>query len=743
MRCHLPWIILFFAGAAFASHDDELGARFVHGDGANASNCLDHDTPCESIQYALAQAQPGNTVKVAEGIYDMTGVEPESFLFGTLKAAGGYSEDDHFQIQDPDARRTILVGVDVSYRGAMEKQGFKWAADYASAALGIIDNSPAAALQSTQAAVSTCVQGFAGQFPCRNVDFLAQIPLNGFSSRPASAANVWGFVDLNDNREYAVVGLRNGTAVVDVTDPANPREIATVTGNSSTWREVKIYQHHDVMANRYRAYAYISTEASGSGLQVIDLSGLPNSVALATTLTDTGRQHTVYVSNIDYATNTALSGAEAFLYVAGSDVANGAWRVYSLANPAQPQLLTTAPGGQYMHDSTSLYITDSRAAQCEAGHNPCQVLVDFNEDTVDLWDVTNKSQPVRLSSTSYPSATYTHSGWPSADQRYLFVHDELEEIQRGLNTQLYTMNLDNLRAPTVVTSYRGSTTTTDHNGYTKGTFYYVSHYRRGLAVFDAADPNQLREVAHLDTFLAPEANSAGTDGAWGVYPFFPSGTVAISDISNGLFLLKPNTASLATSAGQIGFIGSTATVAENTGSAVVRLQRSSGYMGAVSVQYTTSDGTATAGGDYTATTGTLTWPAGDASELSFTVPITNDTQTESDEGLVITLSNPDGGASIEGSATFNITITNDDGGAEAPLGGGGGGGGAVGGDILLLLVFFGLARRRVSQRVLYVLMCTQRRDERHDTWLNRWMHFHPYRVQVFDNRPAVEETRDG
>jgi choice-of-anchor B domain-containing protein len=683
-----------FAGAAFASHDEELGARFVHGDGNDASNCLDHDVPCGSIQFALSQAEAGNTVRVAEGIYDMSGVDPESFLFGVKKATGGFSEEDHFQRQDPEAHRTILVGVDARYRHAMAKQGFKWAADRASASLGVIDDSPAAALQATQAVPSTCAQGFAGQFPCRNVDFLAQIPLGGFSTQPASAANVWGFVDLNDNREYAVVGLRNGTAVVDVTDPANPREVTIVPGNISAWREVKIYQQRDVGANRYRAYAYVSTEAANSGLQVIDLSGLPNSVVLSTTLMDTGRQHTVYVSNIDYGTNVALPGATAFLYVAGSNVNAGAWRVYSLANPAQPQLLTSAPGGQYMHDSTSLYITDSRASQCGAGHNPCEVLADFNENTVDLWDVTNKSQPLLLSSTGYPSATYTHSGWPSADQRFLFVHDELEEIQRGLNTQLYTMNLDNLRAPSIVTSFRGATTTTDHNGYTKGSFYYVSHYRRGLVVFDVADPNQLREVAHFDTFLSPTANSAGTDGAWGVYPYFPSGTVAISDISNGLFLLRPNTASLATSAGQIGFVGTTVTVSESAGTAVVRVQRSGGYMGAVSVQYTTSDGTASVGGDYTAATGTLTWPAGDAGERSFTVSITNDLQTESDEGLVVNLSNPDGGATIDGSTTFNITITNDDGAAQPPRGGGGGGGGVMGGDILLLLALFGLIRRR-------------------------------------------------
>lgn len=116
MRRHLLWITLLFASAAFASHDEELGARFVHGDGSDATSCLDHDIPCESIQYALAQAEPGNTVKVAEGIYDMAGVDPESFLFGIRKASGGYSEGDHFQIQDPDAHRTILVGVDARYR---------------------------------------------------------------------------------------------------------------------------------------------------------------------------------------------------------------------------------------------------------------------------------------------------------------------------------------------------------------------------------------------------------------------------------------------------------------------------------------------------------------------------------------------------------------------------------------------------------------------------------------------------
>jgi choice-of-anchor B domain-containing protein len=684
-------------GGPASSHDDTIGARYVDGGGINAEDCLDHHDPCRSLQYALARAEPGNTIKVSAGIYFVGGMDPESFLFGANHAKGGYQPGGHFDEQDPERWPTILVGLDPRYRQVAMRHGFRWAADLASAQQGIVDDSPAPALQATALVPANCVQGSAGQFPCRNVDFQAQIALNAFSSRPVSAANVWGFVDLNDNREYAVIGLSNGTAVVDVTDPANPREVGTVPGNTSSWREVKIYQEFHAPTNRFRAFAYVTTEANGAGLQVINLGGLPNSVSLATTLADTGSQHTDYVSNIDYATNMALPGAQAFLWLAGSNVGGGSWRVYSLANAAQPQFIRQAPGAGYVHDATSLLITDARTAQCAPGHDPCEVYVDFNETTVDLWDVTDKAAPVRLSSTTYSNANYTHSGWPTADQRHIFVHDELEEIRRGLFTQIYTMNVDDLRNPFIVASWQGPDTTTDHNGYVKGGLLYVSHYRRGLVIFDASDPMQLREVGHFDTFVAPAANTAGFDGAWGVYPFLPSGTILISDITNGLFVLRDRAAGLSQSAGQLGFAGLSASVSENAGTARVTLRRNNGFAGPVGIDYATSDGTATAGADYTATAGTLSWGAGDLGERVINVPLINDTQNEPNETFRITLSNATGGAGIDGSATLDVTITNDDA-VAAPGGGGGGGGGAVGAG-LLWLFGLGLLAGRGGARV--------------------------------------------
>jgi choice-of-anchor B domain-containing protein len=690
---------LFALVGPAASHDDTIGARYVGSGGINAEDCLEHHDPCRSLRYALARAEPGNTIKMSAGIYFVGGIDPESFLFGANHAKGGYEPGGHFDEQDPERWPTILVGVDPRYRQVAMRHGFKWAADLASARQGIVDDSPAPALQATAVVPATCVQGSAGQFPCRHVDFQAQIALNSFSSRPASAANVWGFVDRNDNREYAIIGLSNGTAVVDVTDPANPREVGTVPGNTSSWREVKVYQEFHPPTNRYRAFAYVTTEASGAGLQVINLGGLPNAVSLATTLADTGSQHTDYVSNIDYATNMALPGAQAFLWLAGSNVGGGSWRVYSLANAAQPQFMRQAPGAGYVHDATSLLITDARTSQCAPGHSPCEIYVDFNENTVDLWDVTDKASPVRLSSTTYSDVNYTHSGWPTADQRHIFVHDELEEVRRGLFTQIYTMNVDDLLNPFIVASYQGPDTTTDHNGYVKGGLLYVSHYRRGLVIFDASNPAQLREIGHFDTFIAPAANVAGFDGAWGVYPFLPSGTILISDITNGLFVLRDRAAGLSQSAGQVGYVGTAVTAAENAGSARVTLRRNAGFAGAVSIDYATSDGTAMAGSDYTAASGTLNWGAGDIGERVINVPVINDSQTEAGESFRITLSNAAGGVAIEGSPVIDVTITDND--AALPPGpgsGGGGGGGAAGAGLLWLLALVLLAARGTARQ---------------------------------------------
>gem|GEM_PF-638120 len=92
----------------------------------------------------------------------------------------------------------------------------------------------------------------------------------------------------------------------------------------------------------------------------------------------------------------------------------------------------------------------------------------------------------------------------------------------------------------------------------------------------------------------------------------------------------------------------------------ITVTRAGGTDGAVSVDYATSDGTATAGSDYTAASGTLNWAAGDSASKTFNVSITGDTTFEPDETVNLTLSNPTGGASLGSPNTAVLTITNDD-----------------------------------------------------------------------------------
>lgn len=100
---------------------------------------------------------------------------------------------------------------------------------------------------------------------------------------------------------------------------------------------------------------------------------------------------------------------------------------------------------------------------------------------------------------------------------------------------------------------------------------------------------------------------------------------------------------------------------EESGKAVITVERSGGESGAVSVQYSTANGTATAGQDYTATSGTLTWAAGDESSKSFTVPILNDGAAEGTETVLFTLSNPTGGASLSAARGTSVLRIVDDG----------------------------------------------------------------------------------
>jgi hypothetical protein len=142
--------------------------------------------------------------------------------------------------------------------------------------------------------------------------------------------------------------------------------------------------------------------------------------------------------------------------------------------------------------------------------------------------------------------------------------------------------------------------------------------------------------------------------------------VTLSNATGGATICDPGTAVVTIvddwipNPGILQFSSATYSVDENGGYVTLTVSRLDGSDGAISVDYISSDGSATAGEDYTAGSGTLNWSDGDASDKTFTVNIIDDTIFEGDESFSLMLENATGGATIGDPDTAEVIIVDDD-----------------------------------------------------------------------------------
>jgi choice-of-anchor B domain-containing protein len=170
------------------------------------------------------------------------------------------------------------------------------------------------------------------------------------------------------------------------------------------------------------------------------------------------------------------------------------------------------------------------------GHQICFA---SNETALRIVDVTEKQSPVPLAAASYPGIAYAHQGWLTDDKRYFYLDDELDELV-GLADRTRTLIWDvaDLEDPVLVGDYFGPDGATDHNLYVKGDRMYQANYQAGFRVVDISDPERPVEIGFFDT-TPYEGNPPGFNGAWTAYPYFESGTVVVTSMYEGLFLLRP------------------------------------------------------------------------------------------------------------------------------------------------------------------------------------------------------------
>ncbi len=371
-------------------------------------------------------------------------------------------------------------------------------------------------------AQTPCSGGSANGFACSDVDLQSLLSVNTLGGS-GDGNDIWGWTDPSNGKEYAIVGVQNGTSFVDISNPSNPTVLGFLpshNNSSSLWRDIKVVNN----------YAYIVSEAGGHGIQAFDLTRLRSVASPPVTFTPDGR-----AGDIGNAHNIVALEETGYVIAVGAGTASGGLVFFDVnADPANPNLVGTFGSDGYTHDAICFVYRGPDKAYI--GREIC---IGYNEDTNTIVDVTDKSNMVQISKTPYAGSSYTHQGWVTDDHRYMLVNDELDESNRGHNTRTYIFDISNLDNPSFLGFYEHPFGAIDHNLYIKGRYAYLSNYRSGLRILDIGDiaNANLTEIAGFDTYQP--SNSGQFNGAWSNYPYFDSGNVIVSDIEEGLFVLEP------------------------------------------------------------------------------------------------------------------------------------------------------------------------------------------------------------
>ncbi|WP_419950053.1 choice-of-anchor B family protein [Candidatus Palauibacter sp.] len=375
-----------------------------------------------------------------------------------------------------------------------------------------------------------CVEGQADVFECRDVNITAFMPIKDIGGTRGTRVNdLWGWTDPETGREIAIVGRTNGTSFVDVSDPYHPRYLgdlpATEGSRHMIWRDIKVYRDH----------AYIVADAAlEHGVQVFDLRQLREVGDEPVTF-----EETYLYDGIHSAHNIVINEETGFAYAVGNsgggETCGGGLHMIDLEEPGHPvfagcfaQEGTGRRGTGYVHDAQCVIYRGP-----DSEHAGKEICLGSNELQFNIVDVSDKDAPVSIATLDYANVAYAHQGWLTEDHRYFYMNDEGDE-PRGLvpGTRTLVWDVRDLDDPILATEYIAETTATDHNLYIVGDLMYQSNYSAGFRVLDISDPENPVEIGFFDT--SPYEGGA----SWSNYPYFASGTIAVTGTGDGLFLLK-------------------------------------------------------------------------------------------------------------------------------------------------------------------------------------------------------------
>lgn len=443
---------------------------------------------------------------------------------------------------------------------------------------------------------------FMGPFPeTENMEFLGQISPDDLGALPVPGVwakgmmnDVWGWTS-PAGEEYALATNSGGIAIVRVTDPTNPVFLGRIQSQlpfnfANIWGDPATFSH----------YGYFVTEIGESAVVIVDLSGLDALGAAPSSDTELPAPAFFWKGGgYNGSHNVIINEATGHAYLAGAHViADAAENICDTparfntlildlkADPTDPTVVAcVADAGE--HD-----IAVINYAGPDAEHQGKEIAFvfdgrdhdnptrgGFRDDSTpgvivggmtEIWDVTDKNNIVVLASFQVPGLVFSHNGRTTAEQDFLFIGDEIEElvlagwsasfvfaqpVDEPTNmpqTGTFIVDINDLDNPLFVERFTDGTVGLDHNFVVRGDKLYVASYTSGTRVFritrDADNVAGLAPIAVMDTEprLPGEILNINQEerfgnaflGQWGIYAFPDSDTVIATDLNNGLVMMR-------------------------------------------------------------------------------------------------------------------------------------------------------------------------------------------------------------
>ncbi len=426
-------------------------------------------------------------------------------------------------------------------------------------------------LSQTAFADTKCIDGNAGEYDCKDITLVSHLALDqigGDATNGVLGNDIWGWESSSGN-EYLMVGLRDKTTFVNVTDPANPVVVGYLPSHEaglSDYRDIKVYKDH--------AFIVGDVPYTAHGMQIFDLTQLDGVASADMPATFT---NTAHFDGIAYGHNLWINEATGFAYIFRSDKCSAATYMVDISDPLNP---TTAGTDGCLTvngaDSDAECLIYNGPDTDYQGRELCFV---GSDDTAYIADVTDKNNLVTIVDFAYPNVRRAHQGVLTADHSYWLISDTMDEMMGAEpNTNTVIMDITDLDNPQYVRRQNYPTTASDHNIYLKGNYAMMTNWRSGFRVYDIGNFANWQEVGYFDTH--PESDDPGPKhGAWSHYDHLKSNVIAVSDVERGLFMLQierpPTDVTLADVVGQSrqSMLGASLALLVGIGAAVVLTRR--------------------------------------------------------------------------------------------------------------------------------------------------------------------------